>query len=375
MSGTSTTDKRIRLIAWLAVFAIIGGIAFSPGVTASGTGYMKPAGGATALRFSARYFDASLGKTRTHHGIDINAGAGALIKASSDGKVVFAGKTPLGLCVSLLHCDGVKTTYLPLAGLAVSRGDKVRQGSVIGSLAPGGDLSSSVSHLHMGAIFAGEYIDPEVLFSGMYKTDLTKLIRRGNIPPGGADVEEASGVNSVYSWPVISAIVDFFSGGVSLLTRAWSFFNKTASFLSSQASFLYKWGAGFFSRQFRKLDLGSAFDRLPALKRAGIRRFFLPSSVNAPGLTVFDPSGDKDDQDDSLLISLDNGNLALGVEVYDANSSLVRRLEGWNQPYGFIAWSGDNDEGQIVEDGIYSVVIRISDGTAKVMLAEVRWHL
>jgi murein DD-endopeptidase MepM/ murein hydrolase activator NlpD len=176
---------RVR-VAGSAVLLLFGlGLLAFPGrsALAGGVFYVRPLNGDAILRFGRVYNDLSTGKKHTHHGLDIGAAAGTRVAAAADGLVVFAGHTPLGNCVSIRHADGVKTTYLPLGKVAVGQGDEVPQGRLIGYVASGGDCSSTAPHLHLGAVFAGDYLDPESLFKGEFRPDYSKLIRRGDLPP------------------------------------------------------------------------------------------------------------------------------------------------------------------------------------------------
>ncbi|MFA5866937.1 MAG: peptidoglycan DD-metalloendopeptidase family protein [Actinomycetota bacterium] len=342
--------------------------------SAAGLDYLKPVTGAVVVRFAARYRDNAAGKTRTHHGIDIAAAAGLRVKAAADGKVTFAGKTPIGLCVAILHKNGIKTTYLPLESVKVSRGEAVVQGQTIGTTAAEGDMSYSASHLHLGAIFAGEYIDPESLLAGDYKADLTKLIRRGNIPPVG-DVSGFAAAGKSSTWPFISVIVGFLNGGADLFSRFWGFLGKTGSFLKNQADFLLQTGLRFGKKGIGGFGGGMTAWRLPSFLRAFTSGFRRPLTIGTGQIVVFDPSGDRTDPDNCLYISLADSRTALMIDIYNDNAVLVRRLEGWSQPAGGVYWSGDDNSGRIVKPGLYSIMIRSVDGDTRTILAEVRWHL
>ncbi len=376
MSMALITD-RVRIAAiYLSLTFLLCGTAMPASAAAStASSYIKPVSGPIVLRFAARYRDNAAGKTRTHHGIDIAAAAGLRVKAAADGKVTFAGKTPIGLCVAILHKNGIKTTYLPLESIKVSRGESVVQGQTIGTAAAGGDISYPAAHLHLGAIFAGEYIDPESLLSGDYETDLTKLIRRGNIPPGG-DVSGFAPVGGSSSWSVISLVVGYLNNGAELFYRFRGFFNDTGSFLKSQADFLFRTGLRFLGKGIKGFSRGAAASRLPAFMRAFTSGFRRPLTIGKTGqVVVFDPSGDRDDPDNSLFISLADNRAVIMVDIYNDNAVLVRRLDGWSRPAGGVYWRGDDSDGRIVEPGFYSIVIRSIDGETRVVLAEVRWHL
>jgi hypothetical protein len=370
-----STIRHIRAAAaWLVLATFLGGMAVSGRAAAVSRDFLRPVSGKVTLHFAARYHDDAAGKTRTHYGIDITAAAGSTVVAADDGKVSFAGQTPLGLCVSILHANGVKTTYLPLGHMGVSKGDAVSKGLAIGTAAAAGDLSSSSPHLHLGAIFAGEYIDPEALLAGDYKADLTKLIRRGDIPPGGS-LSAMTSAGKISSWPVISIIARFLNGSADLVTRFWDFLGKTGLFLGKQANFLFQTGQKLFKNGFGRFG-GLAGTRwlkaLPGTTLAGFRR---PVSVGTGNVVVFDPSGDSDEPESRLYVYQNDSQPAPTVEIYDGNAALVRRLDGCDQIEGGLYWSGDDAGGRIVEPGLYCIVLKSVDGGARIILAEVQWHL
>jgi hypothetical protein len=101
-----------------------------------------------------------------HAGIDIALERGGEVRASAPGRVSFAGSTPVGLCISIIHAGGFKTTYVSLGSLAVRRGEEVQAGRVIGCGDGSKDRSSSAPHLHFGLFVGGVAIDPLPLLQG-----------------------------------------------------------------------------------------------------------------------------------------------------------------------------------------------------------------
>ncbi len=76
--------------------------------------------------------------------------------------MVFAGNLAGRGVVSVGHTDGLRTTYEPLER-AVSRGERVQRGQVIGYLVEG---HCEVGCLHFGARTGPDaYIDPLTLFT------------------------------------------------------------------------------------------------------------------------------------------------------------------------------------------------------------------
>ncbi len=101
-----------------------------------------------------------------HAGIDIALPRGSGVRASREGIVSFAGGTPVGICVSVVHDGGFKTTYVSLGSAEVRRGQEVRTGQLLGTSDGAGDRSSSSPHLHFGIFLDGVAIDPLPLLQG-----------------------------------------------------------------------------------------------------------------------------------------------------------------------------------------------------------------
>ena len=86
---------------------------------------------------------------RGHRGVDLAAAEGTQIRSAAAGRVAFAGMVAGRPVVSIDHADGIRTTYEPVEP-AVSAGDTVAAGQVIGTLLPG-HRSDGVCALHGGA--------------------------------------------------------------------------------------------------------------------------------------------------------------------------------------------------------------------------------
>ncbi|APX34420.1 hypothetical protein BH708_18825 [Brachybacterium sp. P6-10-X1] len=99
-----------------------------------------------------------------HRGIDVAVpGGGTPVRAVEAGTVRFSGSVAGRGVVSVLHADGLISTYEPVAG-TLAEGTKVRAGEMLGVVA-----ESEASHcsgrmcLHLGARRGQGYLDPEVL--------------------------------------------------------------------------------------------------------------------------------------------------------------------------------------------------------------------
>ncbi|WP_315307443.1 murein hydrolase activator EnvC family protein [Pseudoramibacter alactolyticus] len=108
--------------------------------------------------FGSRKSPGGIGSTN-HQGIDIGAGQGAPIYASASGTVIFAGTSGgYGNCVMINHGNGVTTLYGHQSRIAVSKGQRVNQGDVIGYVGSTGH--STGPHLHFGIMVNGDYVNP-----------------------------------------------------------------------------------------------------------------------------------------------------------------------------------------------------------------------
>ncbi|WP_439033070.1 murein hydrolase activator EnvC family protein [Gordonia terrae] len=98
-----------------------------------------------------------------HRGVDLAAAQGAQVRSAGAGRVRFAGTVAGRPVVSVTHPDGVITTYEPVEA-AVSAGDHVSRGTVIGTVSGSHPGCPVVMCLHWGARRgsgrAAEYIDP-----------------------------------------------------------------------------------------------------------------------------------------------------------------------------------------------------------------------
>ncbi len=100
-----------------------------------------------------------------HRGVDLPADAGTPIHPMADGVVVWSGQVAGDAWTSVLHPDGVTTSYGPLQvpagtpfGAAVTRAD------VIGRAR--GDAHGQSGRVHVGARREGRYVDPAGLVAG-----------------------------------------------------------------------------------------------------------------------------------------------------------------------------------------------------------------
>ncbi|MHC5269090.1 murein hydrolase activator EnvC family protein [Enterococcus sp. LJL98] len=104
------------------------------------------------------------GASDLHDGIDLVGSAGTSIFASKAGTVLTAGYDPsAGNHVIIDHGDGYYSYYLHLSSFAVSVGQSVSQGTIVGGMGTTGN--STGVHLHFGiatGIWSG-FVDPAPL--------------------------------------------------------------------------------------------------------------------------------------------------------------------------------------------------------------------
>jgi murein DD-endopeptidase MepM/ murein hydrolase activator NlpD len=100
-----------------------------------------------------------LGILRVHSGVDLAASWGSPIVATSDGVVNTADWAGgYGLLVALDHGGGLQTRYGHMSRLAVTPGQQVRKGEVIGYVGSTG--MSTGPHLHYEIRVNGRAVNP-----------------------------------------------------------------------------------------------------------------------------------------------------------------------------------------------------------------------
>ncbi len=105
-----------------------------------------PVQGAVTSSFGAR-LDPFNGEGAFHTGIDIAAFQGDAIRAPADGVVLKAGMgTGYGREVVIDHGHGIHTLYAHLSGFAVTTGQEIRRGEILGYVGSSGH--STGPHLH-----------------------------------------------------------------------------------------------------------------------------------------------------------------------------------------------------------------------------------
>lgn len=126
----------------------------------SGNGYYWPVPGYTTVSSDYGYrTDPIHGGTQFHTGIDIPAPTGTPIVAAQSGVVVWAtGSSSAGNWVGISHADGAVSVYMHMSGFAVSEGQTVSAGQVIGYVGSTG--WSTGAHLDFSVRVNGSSVNP-----------------------------------------------------------------------------------------------------------------------------------------------------------------------------------------------------------------------
>lgn len=112
-------------------------------------------------QLSARFNDGGGHWSSGHHtGLDFGDSVGVKVRAAKNGVVVKAGfDGPYGNSIVIKHADGMKTRYGHLSKILVKKGDRVREGQLIGRVGDTGNTTGP--HLHFEVIKNGKLVDPE----------------------------------------------------------------------------------------------------------------------------------------------------------------------------------------------------------------------
>ncbi|MBB3989900.1 M23 family metallopeptidase [Croceicoccus naphthovorans] len=122
------------------------------------SGLVMPTNGAITSRYGMRRHPI-LRYKRMHAGVDFRARTGQPIYAVTDGTVASAGRNGgFGNFIKLNHGGGLQSGYAHLSRFAVSRGQRVKRGQVIGYAGSTG--LSTGPHLHWELYRNGKHVDP-----------------------------------------------------------------------------------------------------------------------------------------------------------------------------------------------------------------------
>lgn len=156
-AGLYRGSKRMQLLQW----NVEGRTEWyeASGVGERRGGMVQPVAYARVSSGFGMRFHPLLGYTRFHRGVDFAAPYGAPIRAVSDGLVALAGRAGgYGNQVRLSHGNAFGTSYSHMSRIAVSPGQRVQQGQVIGYVGSTG--LSTGPHLHFEVYRNGQVVNP-----------------------------------------------------------------------------------------------------------------------------------------------------------------------------------------------------------------------
>lgn len=117
---------------------------------------------------------------RDHKGLDFSASKGTPVYATGDGKIEMAYfSSTFGNVIYVNHGYGYETRYAHLSKFAVTQGQRVKRGQVIGYV---GNTGTSVSsHLHYEVLFNGNHVHPINFFQrDLSNKEYERLLEIGN---------------------------------------------------------------------------------------------------------------------------------------------------------------------------------------------------
>ena len=125
--------------------------------------YRAPVSGSAEQLFSGDtpVFNPTMGDWRVHAGVDYFAPVGTEIMSVSAGVVsrVYTDEFK-GLCLEVNHYDGLTAVYCGMEEAALSPGDTVKAGDVVGTVGTGAVFEGTGPHLHFELRDKGTAIDP-----------------------------------------------------------------------------------------------------------------------------------------------------------------------------------------------------------------------
>ena len=141
----AASDLRARIIASQARRAV-------ESLGTSAQGFIWPLNGPLTSYFGPRW-------GRMHTGVDIDGYTGQPIVAAKGGRVIMASPySGYGNAVIIDHGGGVATLYAHMSSFAVSSGQNVTQGQIVGSVGCTGSCTGD--HLHFEVRVNGSPVDP-----------------------------------------------------------------------------------------------------------------------------------------------------------------------------------------------------------------------
>ena len=162
LQAAKAKEEAARLAALAAQQAALGLSANTANYVADGTTWMMWPSYTKYLtsRFGPRYLSL-YGYVRSHNGVDIGASYGSAIWSAAGGTVVSAGwNGGYGKCVIVNHGNGYTTVYGHMSRIAVSAGQSVSMGSVLGYVGSTGNSTGPHLHFEIRASATATPINP-----------------------------------------------------------------------------------------------------------------------------------------------------------------------------------------------------------------------
>lgn len=152
------SDLQARIQAQVAAASGVSTLPAGPMSAPSAAGLIWPVSGTLTSGFGGRSSPGGVGSTN-HEGIDIAVPEGTPIRAAKGGTVILAAYTGgYGNYTCIDHGSGLSTCYAHQSSYAVSSGQRVSQGQVIGY--SGNTGASTGPHLHFEVRINGVAQDP-----------------------------------------------------------------------------------------------------------------------------------------------------------------------------------------------------------------------
>jgi murein DD-endopeptidase MepM/ murein hydrolase activator NlpD len=167
MERTSPPSANLNSVIWALVVAVMMAV---PSPMAGRTAYGWPL---EEVRVTRRFDPPPQPWLPGHRGVDLAGHPGDTVASAAAGRISFAGTVAGRGVVSIVHPDGIKTTYEPVTP-AVTTGTAVSRGTAVATLEPGHDGCPASACLHWGAMRGETYIDPLTLL-GLGKIRLKPL--------------------------------------------------------------------------------------------------------------------------------------------------------------------------------------------------------
>ena len=147
--------------------------------------YVMPINGEILKDFSndTLQFSQTFGDMRLHTAVDIASKEGTFISAITDGKVQSVEESStLGKVITIDHGDGLIVKYAAVKDVKIKKGDTVKTGDLIGSVATVPSESSDQPHLHIEATLNNKPISIMQFFKQLPALGIIRLGAKREMP-------------------------------------------------------------------------------------------------------------------------------------------------------------------------------------------------